>query len=146
MKKIKIIVALFTLLFTATGQTNLDSLYRIWEDDTLDDSTRVMAYADYIYDGFLHSQPDTTLILAEELLAYGLNKNYPRAQAVGYQIQSMIWGRRNNYTKSITYSTKSLKIYQQIGDQYGIAGCLHSIGLNYTYQGDVLSHQKSKNS
>jgi class 3 adenylate cyclase/Tfp pilus assembly protein PilF len=100
------------------------------------DSTRVVAYKEYIWDRFLFSQPDTAFILAEELLAYGLDKNYLKAQALGYHTQGVSYHVRGDYPKALDYYTQSLRIQEQIGDQKGIAACLNNIGLIFVNHGD----------
>ena len=97
------------------AQTNLDSLYAVWQDQNQPDSTRVVAYKGYIWNGFLYSQPDTAFMLAEELLAFGLDKNYLVAQAEGNNIQGISWYVRGDYPKALDYQTRSLKIKEKIG-------------------------------
>jgi adenylate cyclase len=136
MRKIILIILLTSSGICLKAQTNLDSLYAVWQDQNQSDSIRVAAYKDYIWNGFLYSQPDTAFILAEELLAYGLDKNYLQAQALGYNIQGVSWYMRGDYPKALDYFTQSLKIKEQIGDQMGIAASLNNIGLIYVNQGD----------
>ena len=132
-----IILTLFVLSgFFLKAQVNLDSLYAVWQDPTQSDSIRAKAYTDYIWDGFLFSQPDTAFILAEELLSYGLDNNYPRAQAAGYTLQGVSWVNRGDYPQTLDYYTRALEIYEQIGDPGGIAGALNNVGTIYHNQGD----------
>ena len=132
-----IILTLFVLSgFFLKAQVNLDSLYAVWQDPTQSDSIRAKAYSDYIWDGFLFSQPDTAFILAEELLSYGLDNNYPRAQAAGYTLQGVSWVNRGDYPQTLDYYTRALEIYEQIGDPGGIAGALNNVGTIYHNQGD----------
>ena len=132
-----IILTLFVLSgFCLKAQVNLDSLYTVWQDQTQSDSIRSKAYSDYIWDGFLFSQPDTAFILAEELLSYGLDNNYPRAQAAGYTLQGVSWVNRGDYPQTLDYYTRALEIYEQIGDPGGIAGALNNVGTIYHNQGD----------
>lgn len=113
-------------------QTNLDSLYAIWQDNTQDDSTRVKAYADYIYDTYT----DTALIMVKDLHAYALDRNYPKAQVIGYHIQGRAWSLKGDYLQALDFFNKSLKIAEQISDQSGIARSLNGIGFVYQNQGD----------
>jgi adenylate cyclase len=122
--------------FCLKAQVNLDSLYIVWQDQTQSDSTRARAYTDYIWDGFLFSQPDTAFILAEELAFYGLDHNYPKAQAAAYILQGVSWLNRNDYSQTLNYYTRALQIYEQIGDQSGIANTLANVGAVYDNQGD----------
>ena len=132
-----IILTLFVLSgFGLKAQVNLDSLYTVWQDQTQSDSTRARAYTDYIWDGFLFSQPDTAFILAEELVFYGLNNNYLKAQAAAYILQGVSWLNRDDFPQTLNYYTRALQIYEQIGDQSGIANALANVGAVYDNQGD----------
>ncbi len=143
MKK-NILISLFLFLcFFIQAQTNpsdqqagLDSLYEVWQDQNQPDSTRVMAYKEYIWKGFLYSQPDTAFIMAEELLGYGIDKDFLKAQALGYLTQGVTWHVRGNYAKALEYYTASLNIQEQIGNQKGVSNCLNNIGLIYVILGD----------
>jgi adenylate cyclase len=65
-----ILFSLFTT-FSLQAQTNLDSLYSVWQDEAQKDSVRATAYKDYIWEGFLFSNPDSAFVLAEDLVVFG---------------------------------------------------------------------------
>ena len=132
-----IIITLFVLSgFYSKAQVNLDSLYAVWQDESQSDSIRSKAYSDYIWDGFLFSQPDSAFILAEELVSFGLDNNYPKFQAGGYTIQGVSWANRSDYSQTLDYYTRALEIYQQIDDPSGIALALNNVGTIYDKQSD----------
>lgn len=136
MQKILFIILIVFSGLTLKAQTNLDSLYTVWQDQTQSDSIRSEAYYDYVWDGFLYSQPDTAFILAEELIFFGLDNNYPEAKSYGYNLQAISWGNRGDYAKALGYYIKNLEIYEQAGNQSGIAGALGNIGTVFVNQGD----------
>lgn len=123
-------------VFYLKAQVNLDSLYTVWQDRTQSNSTRAKAYTNYIWDGFLFSKPDTAFILAEKLILYGIDNNYPKAQAAGYSIQGVSWVNRGDFPKTLYYYTRASEIYEQIGDLGNFAGSLNNIGTVYDGQGD----------
>ena len=53
------------------AQTNLDSLYAVWQDESQPDSNRVKAINDYIRKGVMFSDPDSAFNLAEDLMTFG---------------------------------------------------------------------------
>ena len=122
--------------FFLNAQVNIDSLHTVWQDQTQSDSIRAKAYSDYIWDGFLFSQPDTAFILAEELVAFGLDNNYLRAQYAGYSIQVLSWFNRSDYPKKLYYYIRALDIAKQMGHPDGIAIALNNVGTIYQNQGD----------
>ena len=68
----KNILCLFMLLFLSRvgAQQNLDSLYNVWQDTSKTDSTRVNAFYDHIWEGYLFSQPDSAFVLANQLFEF----------------------------------------------------------------------------
>jgi class 3 adenylate cyclase/TPR repeat protein len=134
MKK-TITLLLIGFALSLSAQTNLDSLYSIWEDETQADSIRVAAYKDYLWKGFLFSQPDTTFILAEALYTYAADKNYPKAKSIAYNIQGLSHYLQSDYPKALRYYEQSLAIRKQLGNQNEIAISLNNIGIIYKVQG-----------
>jgi len=141
MKKATIFLA---IIFTFSGiveksglaAQNLDSLYHVWQDPAQPDSSRAKAFDDYIWDGFLYSNPDTAAFLADELIAFGEKQAYPSAQASGLKTKGVSFYLKGDYPKALDYYTRSLKSYEQLGDQQGISSLLGNIGTIYERQGD----------
>lgn len=71
---------------------------------------RVKAYGDYIWDGFLYSNPDTTATLANALQAYAKKHNYAKASAIGYRLKGIANYLKSNYTVAMEYFERSLAI------------------------------------
>lgn len=122
--------------FCLNAQVNLDSLYAVWQDQSQSDAIRSKAYSDYIWDGFLFSQPDTAFILAEELVLFGIENNYPKGLAGGYTLQGVSWANRTDYSQTLDYYKRALEIYEQIGNPSGIAFALNNVGTIYDKQGE----------
>ena len=135
-----LIVVLILFAPLATQAQNLDSLYTIWQDDTNADSTRISAFNDYIWKGFLFSNPDSAFRLAEELILFGQERSIRSAEAQGHNIQGITWSLQGIYPVALFSHLQSLKIYEEIGDKVGIAAMLNNIGSVYQKLGD---HPKS---
>ncbi len=112
------------------GQVNLD-FYAIWQDETQPDSLRSNAYADYIWDGYLFSQPDSAFILAEELVDFGLNKPYLKAQFAGYTAEGVSWENRSDYPKTLHYYNRALNIAKRMGHPAALAIAYNNVGSIY---------------
>ena len=117
--------------FNLIAQVNLDSLYAVWQDQSQSNEIRSKAYSDYIWDGFLFSQPDTAFILSEELVKFGIDNNYPNGQAGGYTLQGVSWANRTDYSQALDYYKRALEIHEHIGTPSGIAFALNNIGTIY---------------
>lgn len=74
-------ILLFSFSLSLSAQTNLDSLYTLWQDQGQPDSSRVIAYKEYIWNGFMFSKPDSAFTLAVPLFEYALQQDYPAANA-----------------------------------------------------------------
>lgn len=64
MKKV-LLVLLLLPLFAGT-QTNLDSLWQVWENEDFPDTTRLKAMQKYTWDGYLFANPDSAFYFAEQ--------------------------------------------------------------------------------
>jgi|JI10StandDraft_1071094.scaffolds.fasta_scaffold08601_2 adenylate cyclase len=132
-----LLISLATLPASAL-QSNLDSLYAIWKNRAQTDSVRIQAFSTYISQGFLFSNPDTSTILADELITFGKKQPNPKAQATGFNFKGVLCGIKGNYPMALDYFTQSLKIQERLGDQKEIVNLLSNIGIIYSEQGDYL--------
>ncbi|MCC5918534.1 MAG: tetratricopeptide repeat protein [Cryomorphaceae bacterium] len=124
-------------LFSKTLQSqSLDSLYAVWEDQTQTDSARVQAYKEYIWDGFLFSNPDSAFVLAEALFAYAETHNFPRGENQGNMIKGIAVNILGEFKDASRYYQKSLKGSQAIDDKWGISEILICFGVLYDEQSD----------
>jgi len=133
-RKIIITIILLVIGFDLSAQTNIDSLYTIWHDPSQPDSSRVIAYKDYIWNGFLFSKPDTAYLLATTLFEYSEQHNYIPANAQGLYIQGVSLHLRGNYREALVYYNNASNLFKEIEDQEGIASCLNATGLIYLYK------------
>ena len=135
---------LFTLLiivaatFAVKAQTNLDSLYSVWQDETQADSTRAKAFHSYSYSGFLYSNPDSAFSLAQELLVFCEKKNYLYGQALAFSTLGLSRLNTGKYPESLEYFNRSLKIGEEIGRRNIVASALNNIGSVYHYTADYV--------
>jgi tetratricopeptide (TPR) repeat protein len=134
-RKWSIFICILTFTF-ASAQTKVDSLYRLWQDQTQTDSTRANAYYKYIYDGFLVEKPDSAFTLAEELIVFAEKNQFPKAKADAYNIQGVSFYIRRDYSQALDYYQRSLKINEEIDNKKGIGKALSNIGLNYMNEGN----------
>jgi len=127
-----IVLAIYLLIgFSLNAQVNLDSLYTVWKDQKQLDSIRTRAYTDYIWDGFLFSQPDSAYVLAEELVSFGIDKHYLRAQYAGYTLQGVSWVNRSDFIKTLDYYNRALNIAEKMGERHALAVAYNNVGSVY---------------
>lgn len=139
MKKAILIAAILYspyLLLGAAPQTNLDSLFTVWQDQSQSDSIRVNAYNDFIWNGYMFSKPDTIDMFAEVLHAFARENQYPRASGRAFQLQGIANHLLGNYPSALEDFQKALDIFKSLGEKIGMANSLGNIGLIYKLQGN----------
>ncbi|MCB9244785.1 MAG: tetratricopeptide repeat protein [Flavobacteriales bacterium] len=138
MKKLHIITFLSFLGLTLNAQTNLDSLWSVWNDKTQPDTTRLKTIHTIAWDGYIYSRPDSAFYFAQ--MEYGLaeKSGLKKYMAGALNTQGISFLIRGDYPKALGYFQRSLKIKEDIGDKRGIAGVLNNIGGIYQNQGDYL--------
>ena len=135
-KNLLLIIFLFISGICLNAQSNLDSLYAIWQDETVSDTIRVDAYKNYIWNGFMFSNSDTAFILAQNLLDFGDERFYAGAKINAYYLMGISNYLKSDYTKALDYYQRSLKIQEEIGDKKASASTINNIGIIYKQQGD----------
>ena len=130
---------LFLLLFLpglSNAQVNLDSLWRVWNDETQADTNRLKAIADINWEGYLFTQPDSAFYFAQLRLDFAKEKGQKKHIASALYVQGISFFLQGDYDKSMDYYSKSLKFQEQIENKSGIGAVFNSIGIIYKRQGD----------
>ena len=147
MKKLFLIAVILFSGISLNAQTNLDSLFNIWHDQTRADTTRLKALGKIAHDGYLFSNPDSSLYYAQLQYDFAQSKGIKKQMASALNNQANSYWMKSDYPKALNHYKKSLKIAEEIGDKKGISYTLNNIGLIYKNQGDYLNslnyHQRS---
>lgn len=86
MTRIAIFVLITIFGLSLNAQSNLDSLLHVWQDGSQPDHKRGTAYCDYIWRGFVFSQPDSALVLADEFFEFSVDLADTTLQAKAYKL------------------------------------------------------------
>ncbi|APQ15992.1 adenylate/guanylate cyclase domain-containing protein [Maribacter hydrothermalis] len=138
MKKIKFLFILLCLQSSVFSQTELDSLYHIWEDKNSVDSIRAFALTDYIYKGFFTSQPDSALILTQHLYQFNKETKNDDGLIEALTLRGYIKFRMGNYSEALASYNEGLEIAEKIGNKIGAADILTKMGYIYHDNEDVV--------
>ncbi len=138
MKKIFLLHFLLFFIFQLSAQTKLDSLWAIWEDKTKPDSIRAIAFEDYIYEGYFYTQPDSAIVLAEQLFEFTQNIDYKIGMVDALKLAGYTFFRMGNYPKALESYQRGLKIAEEINDKIGTAYILLRTGFIYHDNGDII--------
>ncbi len=123
-------------------QKTLDSLYTIWEDVREPDSTRAIALMDYINEGPFNSEPDSALILTDQLYAFTKGNNYDKGTVDALNLKGYISFRTGNYSGALAAYREGLSISEKINYQLGTADILLRTGYIYHDNDDVINALK----
>jgi class 3 adenylate cyclase len=139
MKKRILFTAFICALLYAQGtfaQTNLDSLFKIWNDQSAHDTARLIAIGEVAEKGYLFSQPDSAFYLYQEQYDFAEAKGLTKYMGKALGSQAFCFLIRSRYFQALDYYQKSLKIHTEMKDQFRIAGSMNGIAIIYTVLGD----------
>jgi len=130
----KLTLLLFFLSSLATqGQTRLDSLLEAWRDenqpDTLRMSTLVQIAREYTY-----SQPDKAFYFSQQLYDLATKMGNKDFIARALNLQGSASWQQGDYPRAMDNFYRSLQLFEETGDENGIAAVTGNIGAVYINQ------------
>lgn len=133
-------ILLYFISLTLLGQSNIDSLRKVWNNDKLPDSIRISSVNKLAWDGFLFTDPDSAFYYAQLQYDFARKRGYTKEMAVARNTQGTAFYMSGNYARAIDHYYQSLTIKEKLKDYKGIAATLNNIGMIYDDQGD---HEKA---
>lgn len=121
------------MLFTTTSfaQSNLDSLFQLWQDNSQSDSIRAWAFYDFIREGPFYSDPDSALVLEEELIQFVKQTDLEMLMVDAIQLQGYTYFRMGNYADALASYREGMTVAEQYRDTIGMADLLRLTGFIY---------------
>lgn len=138
MKKIIILSVLFFLTVNLSAQSILDSLWTIWADKTQTDTTRALALEDYIYEGYFNSNPDSAILLANQLYDFNKAISYQEGKVNALELLGYLFFRTGDYPKAISHYQEGLTIAENINYQTAKGDILLKLGYIHHDNGDLV--------
>jgi tetratricopeptide (TPR) repeat protein len=115
---------------------NNDSLLTVWNDPAKADTSRIKAYQNYIWNVYLFSNPDTSLILTQALKDFSNKKNSAYGKRQVEFLKGSIYYVKGDFPNSLLYYKNTLKWDEQLNDKGALSTTLINIGL--------ISHEHKK--
>lgn len=145
-KLILLLVAACTSLQSAAPNT-LDSLLAVWNDESLEDTTRLDAVQKIAWDIYVFSEPDSAFYFSQLQYDFAKSKDLKKEMARALNVQAVSFAIRGAYSKALDYYQKSLAIHEELANKRGIAIANNNIGHVYQSQNNHLKalehYQKS---
>ncbi len=127
-----LISSLFLIIgVTLSAQSNLDSLWNIWQDETMPDSSRIEAIQTFAKEGYLFSQPDSAFYFAQLEYDFAKKRGLKKFMAFARILQAKTFEFKGETQKAIEYHIQGLEINRESKQERGTAISLGSIGNNY---------------
>jgi len=141
LKRTFLLLILVSYFGVLQAQTNLsshknDSLWAVWSDASLPNSTRLKAFDDFIWNKHLYSHPDSAIYFAKMQYDFAEQKNLKKEMAGALNTQGVAFYLKSEYNKALELNEKSLSIREEIGDKTGVAKSLNNIGAIHKNRGD----------
>ncbi len=136
MRKLLLLIFISFSGICLKAQTNLDSLFTVWQDPTQPDTTRLKAIDKFAWYGYLFTQPDSAFYYAQLQYDFAESKGIKSQMAWALNTQGYSLAVRSDYSQGLNYYRRSLKIHEEIGNKKGIAMSLNNIGIIYKKQED----------
>lgn len=105
------------------------------------DTARVMALLGKARQ-LVYKQPGKAIAGTRLCLEASLALGFQKGVAISYTTLGVVNGIQTNYSKSLDYLLKSLRVYENLGDQRGIAKVLGYVANVYTEEGDSVNSVK----
>jgi tetratricopeptide (TPR) repeat protein len=100
-----------------------------------EDTNKVLALSGLAF-ALYSSNPDTTILLAQQAEELALKQGWPKGVANAYNIQGIAYSVKGDYVKGLGYYDKALRLYEEQHNKVGAARVLGNMGLDYSFQSD----------
>jgi class 3 adenylate cyclase len=125
-----------TLFIQDAKSQNLDSLYFDWQNTSLPDSNRIKALDDYIWFGFVSSNPNQAIALCDSLYEFAEIRGNKKVMATAMNMKGIAYDNISDFPNALKYHQKSLSLREELGEKQGMGASLNNIGIIYQNQGN----------
>ena len=130
MKRIVFMLSILVVAFSSEAQTNLDSIYSIWQNQSMPDTSRLQALHNYSKE-YLNTKPDSAFYFAQMGFDFAKQRNMASYMIRALNIQANSFSTKRSFDSAIQYYEKSMAISVQTKDTKSEAQTLRSLGLMY---------------
>ncbi len=135
MKKILLLNTLLLLALSLSAQPPLDSLWGVWNDEGMADSTRLEAIQ-LIGRAYSKTKHDSALGLYQLQYDFAEKVDSKKYMISSLQAKGNYWRKEGDIDKAIECYEQNLKITGEINDKKGMATALIVLGIIYRNHGE----------
>ena len=128
------------MLFPSLGfsQQYYDSLWSVWKDKSIEDTSRLDAVHILISDKYVFSQVDTALILSQEQYRLAIKTGIHIYISNALNMQGVSYYVKGNYDLALEKYTEDFELNIKNKDELGTAISLNNIAMIHEVQGNQL--------
>jgi two-component sensor histidine kinase len=135
MKLNLLLIAFLPLLGFAQNQSKIDSLkITLFHTQDFNKKTQI---THQIIDGYMKSQPDSTIKYIHLALVFAKKSKNQKLEARTYQLNANLLLDHNEYEESLQLSQKAKDLYEKINDVRGVGTAYNNIGYTYKKMGEA---------
>lgn len=136
-----LIVTLFAII-KFNANPNLDSLWKVWNNNSLPDTNRLKALDDIIWFNYLRTNPDSAIYWAKQEYTFSEKVNQPAYMSLSLNAQAAAYSGMGNSAAAKQSLLNRLVIDKQQNDLVGQASVYSNLGSIYKSEGDVTNALK----
>ncbi len=139
----------FTFIFTlfvfgnAFAQKKKDSLFNVWHNIKLKDSTRFEAMRDLIQNNYLFQKTDSALVLGKQMLDLAQNKKNIKLEVEANTLIGKVYFELQEFERGEKIYTKGLELAETSKDSFLYAEKLFDLGYMYSKYEDYTNAFKT---
>lgn len=118
-----------------------DSLLSVWQNNELHDTIRYKAMDDLIWDYYIFSNPDSALILADQLIGFCEEQSLLKRLGKAYSVKGNCFYIKGEYLSAIDYYNKAVTTLS--AQKMDNTGPLNNLGACYIQIGNIQDAIKS---
>lgn len=138
MKRKILFLLLLLMAFNIKGQNHLDSLWAIWKNPINEDTIRAMALMDYIWAGAFNNQPDSAIILNQQLYDFSHQIGFLSGKVDALEQNGYMYFRLGKYPQALDSYKSALSLSDSIDYQLRSADILLKTGYLYHENEDII--------
>ncbi len=127
---------LFIISFSSFSQTNLDSLWRKWENDLNEDTVRFNALFNFVKKGYLKNKPDSALYFLKLGEEFTKIKNLEFENTKIITAKASIYMTKGKFNEALVLYNKALVIFKAYKNEKEVQNINNNIGFCYFYKAD----------
>ena len=118
-----------------------DSLWAVWSNPALPDTSRIQALDEYVYAGYheyVDQHPDSAFYFAQMEYDFAQSKGLKTFMIYALATQVLSWRARGEYAKELEYQLRLLRLTEEFGNKRMVVTALTDLGTFYISMADYL--------